>query len=164
MIKKEIEICEVEFAFEEIFCLRSILSNDDIISAWRKGLKTGMDFRGLIWKRVWKRTFFVWNRVRIWRIGRHNPTKNSQEYPPDPTSVTHVLFRLFKISILVKQNHQWVPSYSHPPVEGGGGWGQRDPQLLLLTICLGSVAGVKRGKSDWKEVGVGGVANLIPRN
>ena len=47
---------------------------------------------------------------------------------------------------------------------GGGGGGQRDPELLLLTICLGSVAGVKRGKSDWKEVGVGGVANLIPRN
>ena len=26
--------------------------------------------------------FSVWNRVRIWRTGRHNPTKNSQEYPP----------------------------------------------------------------------------------
>ena len=26
--------------------------------------------------------FFVWNRVRIWRTGRHTPTKNYQEYPP----------------------------------------------------------------------------------
>ena len=29
------------------FCLRSNLINDDIISALRSGLKTGMDFRGL---------------------------------------------------------------------------------------------------------------------
>ena len=34
--------------FEEFFCLRSNLSNDDIISAKRPGLKTGMDFRGLV--------------------------------------------------------------------------------------------------------------------
>ena len=26
----------------------------------------------------------VWNSVRIWRAGRHNPTANSQEYPPFP--------------------------------------------------------------------------------
>ena len=26
----------------------------------------------------------VWNSVRIWRSGRHNPTVNSQEYPPSP--------------------------------------------------------------------------------
>ena len=30
-------------AFEEIFCLRSNLSNDEIISADRPGLKTGME-------------------------------------------------------------------------------------------------------------------------
>ena len=40
-----------------------------------------MDFRGLVWKRVWKITFLVWNRNRIWRTGRHTPTKNFQEYP-----------------------------------------------------------------------------------
>ena len=34
--------------FEEFFCLRSNLSNDDIISAKRPGLETGMDFRGLV--------------------------------------------------------------------------------------------------------------------
>ena len=43
--------------FEELFCLRSNLGNDNIISAWRPGLKTGMDFRGLVWKRVWIITF-----------------------------------------------------------------------------------------------------------
>ena len=43
--------------FEEFFCLRSNLSNDNIISAWWLGLKMGMDFRGLVWKRVWKITF-----------------------------------------------------------------------------------------------------------
>ena len=26
--------------------------------------------------------FLVWNRVKIWRIGWHTPTKNFQEYPP----------------------------------------------------------------------------------
>ena len=35
-------------AFEQIFCLRSNLSNDDIISAERPGLKTRVDFRGLV--------------------------------------------------------------------------------------------------------------------
>ena len=44
--------------FEEFLFLRSNLSNDDIILAFRPGLKTGMDFRGLVWKRVWKMTFF----------------------------------------------------------------------------------------------------------
>ena len=34
----------------------------------------GMDFRGLVWKRV-----------RIWRTERHTPAKNSQEYPPRAT-------------------------------------------------------------------------------
>ena len=39
-----------------------------------------MDCRGPVWKRVWK----IWNRVRIWRTGRHSPTKNFQEYAPPP--------------------------------------------------------------------------------
>ena len=26
--------------------------------------------------------FFVWNKVKIWRTGRHTPTKNSQKYLP----------------------------------------------------------------------------------
>ena len=30
---------------------------------------------------VWKMTFLVINRVRIWTTGRHSNTKNSQEYP-----------------------------------------------------------------------------------
>ena len=40
-----------------------------------------MDFRGLVWERVWKWHFLVWSRVRIWWSGRHTPTKISQEYP-----------------------------------------------------------------------------------
>ena len=41
-----------------------------------------MDFRGQVWERVWEMTnFLVLDRVRIWRTGRHTPTKNSQEYP-----------------------------------------------------------------------------------
>ena len=46
-----------------------------------------------VWKRVWileatsengceKWHFLVWNMVRIWRVGRHTPAKNSHEYFP----------------------------------------------------------------------------------
>ena len=74
MSKKEREICEIKMGFLEVFfCCCSNLSNDDIISK-RSGLKMGMDFRGQVWKRVWKMTF-------IYRTGWHTPTKNSQEYP-----------------------------------------------------------------------------------
>ena len=45
-------------AFEEFVCLRSNLSNDNIMSAYRPGLKTSMDLRVLVWQRVWKITFF----------------------------------------------------------------------------------------------------------
>ena len=48
----------IRHGFEEFFCLRSNLSNDGIISALRPDLKTSMDFRGLVWKRAWKITFF----------------------------------------------------------------------------------------------------------
>ena len=42
-----------------------------------------MDFKGLVWKRVWIITvFLVRNRVRISRTRRHTPTKNSQEHTP----------------------------------------------------------------------------------
>ena len=43
---------------KNFFSLRPNLSNDNIISPLRPGLKTGMDFRGLVWKQVWKITFF----------------------------------------------------------------------------------------------------------
>ena len=46
-----------------------------------------MEFRGLVWKRVWK----IWNRVRIWRTGRLTPTKNFQEYPPPPHPRVNIL-------------------------------------------------------------------------
>ena len=73
--KKEREICEFQF------CCCSNLSNDDTI------------LEGQVWEWVWvleansengceKWHFLVWNRVWIWRIGRHTPTKNSVEDPP----------------------------------------------------------------------------------
>ena len=43
-----------------------------------------MDLGGLVYKRVWKITFFGLNRGRIWRNWRNPPTKNSQENPPPP--------------------------------------------------------------------------------
>ena len=34
--------------FEQLFCVRSNLTNDNIITAYRSGLKTDIDFRGLV--------------------------------------------------------------------------------------------------------------------
>ena len=47
MSKKEREICEFEMN-EEFVCLGSNLSYYNIISAQMPGLKTSMDFRGLV--------------------------------------------------------------------------------------------------------------------
>ena len=68
MNKKESVMCEFEMDFKKSFCCGFNLSNDDIISVscqclccvlWPPpGLKTGMDFRGQVWKRVWKMKFF----------------------------------------------------------------------------------------------------------
>ena len=54
--EKKKEICEFEMHLKKLFYLRSILSNDEIVSALRPGLKKGVDFRGQFC-RVWKMTF-----------------------------------------------------------------------------------------------------------
>ena len=36
------------FNSKRVFSLRSNLSDDNIISAYKRGLRTGMDFRGLV--------------------------------------------------------------------------------------------------------------------
>ena len=43
MNKNEIEICKFKMHLKNFFCLCSNLSNDDIISAYRQGLKTGVE-------------------------------------------------------------------------------------------------------------------------
>ena len=68
--------------FELFFCLRPNLSNGNIISAHRPGLKTVMDFRGLFWKRVWVITFFGLKSGQDLKNRAAHPAKNSQEYPP----------------------------------------------------------------------------------
>ena len=42
----------------EIFLFALWSKNDNLISSQRSGLKTGMNFRGLVWQQVWKITFF----------------------------------------------------------------------------------------------------------
>ena len=46
------------FEYIYIYFLGSNLSKDNIIPAYRPGLKAGMDLRGLVRKGVWKNTFF----------------------------------------------------------------------------------------------------------
>ena len=80
MSKRERKICEFEMDLKNFFCLRSNLNNIFLP-------------KGQVWKRVWileiwsengcgKLHLLIWNRVRIWKTGRHTPTKNSQEYRP----------------------------------------------------------------------------------
>ena len=61
------------------FCLYSNhVGNDNIISALRPGLKTGMDFRGLVWKRGWKITFFG---LKLGQDLKNRAAHPHQEFP-----------------------------------------------------------------------------------
>ena len=67
--------------FEELFCLRSNLSNDNhIITALRPSLKTGMDCRDLVCKRVWKITFF-WSEIGQGQDLENRAADPQQEFP-----------------------------------------------------------------------------------
>ena len=59
-------------AFEEIFCLRSNLKNDEIISAKSLGLKTTLE-NDIFWPEIGS---------GFGENGRHTPTKYSLEYLP----------------------------------------------------------------------------------
>ena len=70
---------KIRMGSKKSFCLSPILK---MMTSFLPipGLITGMDLRPL--KTGLKNSIFlVWNRVRIWRTGRHTLTKNSREYP-----------------------------------------------------------------------------------
>ena len=72
-----------------------------------------MDFRGLVWKRVWKMTVFgpIWDRVSIWRTWRHTPTKNYQVYP-----LREPLLLLFELDskLRTEQQNPWICHWLMP--------------------------------------------------
>ena len=68
-VRKKVKYVNLKWILRILFCWRSNLSNNDIISQ-RPGLETGV-----------KMTFLVWNRVRIWRTRQHTPTKISKRAP-----------------------------------------------------------------------------------
>ena len=74
--------------FEEFICLRSNLSSDNIISSYRPGVKTGMDFKGLVWKRVLKITLFGLKSGRYLENWAAHP---HQEFPGVPPRFPVVL-------------------------------------------------------------------------
>ena len=87
MNKKERVICKLQKDLKKSFCWRFILSNDDIIFAYVNMYVAFFDLIQ-VWKWVWifeatfengfgKWHFLLWNRVMIWRTGRHTLTKNS---------------------------------------------------------------------------------------
>ena len=91
-IRKKEKYANSKWILRNLFCCWSNLSNHDIISK-RPGLRVGMNFRGQVWKLVWKLHFLVSNMVSIWRTGWHTPTKNSQVYPP-PGIIALTIFKL----------------------------------------------------------------------
>ena len=67
---------------ESFFYLRSSLSNHNIISPYRPGLKKAINFTGLLWKRVWKITFFDSEiGSRFQEPGRTSPTTIPRSTP-----------------------------------------------------------------------------------
>ena len=52
--------------------------NDNLISAQRSGLKTGMNFRGLVWQQVWKIKFFG---LKYGQDLKNRPAPPPQEFP-----------------------------------------------------------------------------------
>ena len=64
------------------FCCCSFnLTNDDMISVLCKHVMLRFVTTSGSENGCGKWYFLVWNRIRIWRTGRHIPTKNSQENP-----------------------------------------------------------------------------------
>ena len=86
-----------------------------------------MDFGGLVWKRVWKITFLVWKRVRIWRTGRHTPTKNSQEYLPGKISQYPILYPIRPWTTVTARSDP-CPFYTAYDVISQNGQGQLCPR------------------------------------
>ena len=87
MNKKERVICKLQNDLKKWSCWRFNLSNDDIIFAYVNRYVAFFDLLQVC-KRVWifeassengcgKWHFLLWNRVMIWRTGRHTLTKNS---------------------------------------------------------------------------------------
>ena len=87
--KKEREVCKFEMNFKKSFCWRSNLSK-----WWHNFLEASSENGCKKWPCL------VCNRVRTYRIGRHNPTKNSQEYLPlsPPLPRNKVMF--FEVAVL----------------------------------------------------------------
>ena len=93
MSKKEREIGNSNGILRYLFCCCSNLSIDDIISL-RPGLRMGIDFRGQVWKWVWKISDIFWCEIGSGfgepggtpppRIPRITPLP-----PPPPLSPSH---------------------------------------------------------------------------
>ena len=98
-------------------CLHSNLSNDDIVSALRPGLKTGMDFRGqapgvqkvhsiIQWMNLYPVDTGVENDIRngarIWRTGYTDPHQEfpGVTHPPPPPTTPLMCYNLF-ISLII---------------------------------------------------------------
>ena len=77
MSKNEREICEFEMGLKNFFCLRSNLSNDDIISAWRPDLKTVVE-NDIFWSEI-KSGFGEPGGTSLPRIPRSTPGRFTKE-------------------------------------------------------------------------------------
>ena len=101
--------------FEEFICLRSNLSSDNIISSYRPGVKTGMDFKGLVWKRVLKITLFGLKSGRyLENWAAHPPPRIPRSTPPVSSRLTNiktnVISHTFIIIHVCKLPRYWCES------------------------------------------------------
>ena len=98
-------------AFEEIFCLPSIVTNNDIIFTLRPGLKTGVE-KGIFWYEIGSEFWEPGGKTPPPRIPRSTPS-TSGTHP----CVTHRHFRLFWKDICVDVSksiglaHSWKEIY-----------------------------------------------------
>ena len=92
--------------FNEFVFLCSNLRNDNIISAKRSGLKMGMDFRGLVWKRVQKITLFglkLGQDLENWEAQPH------QEFPGVPPGSIALYTAEFAQKIIIAMVQYYLP-------------------------------------------------------
>ena len=74
----------IQNEFEQFLCLCPNLIDDNIISASRPGLKTGMDFTGLVWKQVWIIKLFGIKSDQDLKKRAAHPYQEFPGVPPSP--------------------------------------------------------------------------------
>ena len=120
----------------------------------------GFDFCGLVWTYGIENCFRVWNRVGIWRLGKHIPTQYIGKYlPPPPPHRFPILGKCYTLQDLIPDFRTTSIDFIHyyyirnffisGTAEllwkcvcvwwgegGGGGWGVGGGWLVTQSMCV----------------------------